>query len=65
MIDGQPFVFVEHTPGKYEMRPVQRGTSLDGDVEILRGVTAEEIIVVDGSFILKSVALKGQMGTND
>ena len=47
------------------MRPVQRGTSLDGDVEILRGVTAEEIIVVDGSFILKSVALKGQMGTND
>ena len=64
-IDGQPFVFVQREPGKYEMRPVERGADLDDDVEILRGLDAKETIVVDGSFILKSEALKAQMGAND
>jgi cobalt-zinc-cadmium efflux system membrane fusion protein len=64
-VDGQPFVFVQHEPGKYEMRPVERGSELDDDVEILRGIDAKETIVVDGSFILKSEALKSQMGAND
>jgi membrane fusion protein, heavy metal efflux system len=64
-VDGQPFVFVERAPGKYEMRPVERGAELDDDVEITRGLTADETVVVDGSFILKSEALKAQMGAND
>lgn len=68
-IDGQPFVFVQRAPGKYEMRPIERGSDLDdeGDVavEVLRGLDAKETIVVDGSFILKSEALKAQMGSND
>ena len=64
-IDGQPFVFVQREPGKYEMRPVERGADLDDDVEILRGLDVKETIVVDGSFILKSEALKAQMGSND
>jgi cobalt-zinc-cadmium efflux system membrane fusion protein len=64
-VDGQPFVFVQREPGKYEMRPVERGSELDDDVEILRGIDAKDTIVVDGSFILKSEALKAQMGAND
>ena len=64
-VDGQPFVFVEHTPGKYEMRPVERGSEIEGDVEITRGLRGDETVVVDGSFILKSEALKSQMGAND
>lgn len=64
-VDGQPFVFVQREPGKYEMRPVERGAELDEDVEILRGLKADETVVVDGSFILKSEALKSQMGAND
>ena len=64
-VDGAPFVFVQREPGKYEMRPVERGTELDDDVEILRGLDAKDVIVVDGSFILKSEALKSQMGAND
>ena len=64
-IDGSPFVFVQREPGKYEMRPVERGTELDDDVEILRGLDIKDTIVVDGSFILKSEALKAQMGAND
>ncbi len=64
-VDGSPFVFVQREPGKYEMRPVERGTELDDDVEILRGLDAKDVVVVDGSFILKSEALKAQMGAND
>ena len=64
-VDGSPFVFVQREPGKYKMRPVERGTDLDDDVEILRGLDAKDVIVVDGSFILKSEALKAQMGAND
>lgn len=64
-IDGQPFVFVEHGPGKFELRPVERGSEIEGAVEIVRGLAAEERVVVSGSFILKSEALKSQMGSND
>ncbi len=64
-VDGQPFLFVQREPGKYEMRPVERGAELDDDVEIVRGLKPDETVVVDGSFILKSEALKAQMGAND
>jgi cobalt-zinc-cadmium efflux system membrane fusion protein len=64
-VDGQPFVFIQKEPGKYEMRPVERGPELDDDVEITRGLEAKDVVVVDGSFILKSEALKAQMGAND
>jgi hypothetical protein len=47
------------------MRPVERGAELDDDIEIVRGLKADETVVVDGSFILKSEALKAQMGAND
>ncbi len=64
-VDGSPYLFVQREPGKYEMRPVERGAELDDDIEILRGLKADETVVVDGSFILKSEALKAQMGAND
>lgn len=64
-IDGQPFVFVEKEKGKYELRPVERGEDIDEDVEIKRGLADGEPVVVDGAFILKSEALKSQMGAND
>jgi cobalt-zinc-cadmium efflux system membrane fusion protein len=64
-IDGQPFVFVEKEKGKYELRPVERGDDIEDDVEIKRGVADGEPVVIDGAFILKSEALKSQMGAND
>jgi cobalt-zinc-cadmium efflux system membrane fusion protein len=64
-IDGQPFVFVVRGPGKFELRAVERGGDLEGDVEVLRGLSVDEEVVVDGSFILKSEVLKAQMGAND
>lgn len=64
-VDGQAFVFVERAPGAYAMRPVERGNEVDGEVEILRGVAPDDTVVTEGSFILKSEALKAQMGSND
>jgi cobalt-zinc-cadmium efflux system membrane fusion protein len=64
-IDGQPFVFVEKEKGKFELRPVERGDDIEDDVEIKRGLADGEPVVIDGAFILKSEALKSQMGAND
>jgi cobalt-zinc-cadmium efflux system membrane fusion protein len=65
-IDGQAFVFVERGgPGKYAMQAVERGAAMGDDVEITRGLTMDETVVVDGAFILKSEVLKAQMGAND
>lgn len=64
-IDGQPFVFIEKSKGKFELRPVERGDEAEGYVQIARGLSGGEMIVVDGSFILKSEVLREQMGSND
>lgn len=64
-IDGQPFVFIEREPGRYEMRAVERGDDLEGAVEIRRGLDGDEPVVTDGSFLLKSQVLRNQMGSND
>lgn len=64
-IDGAPFVFVEKKTGKYEMRAIERGQDYEGVVEVTRGLSGGEPIVVEGSFILKSEVLREQMGSND
>lgn len=64
-IDGAPFVFIEKSKGKYEMRAVERGQDLAARVEIVRGLAAGEPVVSEGSFILKSEVLREQMGSND
>lgn len=64
-IDGQPFVFVELGTGKFALRAVERGADLERGVEIKQGLTGDETIVTEGSFILKSEVLRSQMGSND
>jgi cobalt-zinc-cadmium efflux system membrane fusion protein len=64
-IDGQPFVFVELSAGKFELRAVERGAELEQGIEILQGLRGDETIVSEGSFILKSEVLRAQMGSND
>lgn len=64
-IDGQPFVFLDKGGGKFDLRPVVRGGEVDGDVEIKRGLAADESIAIEGTFVLKSEALRSQMGEND
>jgi membrane fusion protein, heavy metal efflux system len=49
-------VFLPHGEGVFDVRPVGRGRDLNGEVEIVTGVTAGETIVVDGAFLLKAEA---------
>ncbi|MGD9947813.1 MAG: efflux RND transporter periplasmic adaptor subunit [Desulfobulbus sp.] len=59
---GRTFVFT-HKEGDYWIRrPVVLGARLDGMVEIASGIAAEQRIITDGSFLLKSDVLRGKMG---
>lgn len=60
--EGRTFVFT-HMEGDYWVRrPVELGRRFDGMVEIESGITAEQRIITDGSFLLKSDVLRGKMG---
>jgi cobalt-zinc-cadmium efflux system membrane fusion protein len=52
-------VFLPKDANHFEIRRIGRGRDLAGDVEILSGLRASEIIVVDGAFLLKAQAEKG------
>lgn len=54
--EGQTFVLVEKEKGNYERRPVKVGADLDGVVEVLEGITAQDRIVSAGSILLKKNA---------
>lgn len=54
-------VFVALDGNKFEKRIVKIGLDQRGLVQILEGVKPGEKVVTDGSFILKSEMLKGQM----
>ena len=55
-------VFVEQAGGKFEKRLVEIGMEQSGRVQILSGVKPGEKVVTQGSFILKSEMLKGELG---
>ena len=60
--EGRTFVFT-HKEGDYWIRrPVVLGARFDGMVEIASGLTAEQRIITDGSFLLKSDVLRSKMG---
>jgi membrane fusion protein, heavy metal efflux system len=61
-IEGKTAVFVQVRPGVFVKREVHAGRSAAGQIEILDGLKEGETIAVDGSFILKSEALKGAIG---
>jgi multidrug efflux pump subunit AcrA (membrane-fusion protein) len=54
-------VFVALDGNKFEKRTVKLGLEQSGRVQILDGVKAGENVVTQGSFILKSEMLKGQL----
>ncbi|MHB0969029.1 MAG: efflux RND transporter periplasmic adaptor subunit [Thermoanaerobaculia bacterium] len=58
-------VFIPKSDSVFEIRPVGRGRDLQGEVEILRGLTPGETIVVDGSFLLKAEAEKSEGGGDE
>jgi len=59
---GLTAVFVEKSPGLFELRPVETGREAHGVVEIRHGLEVGERVVAEGAFILKSELLKGTIG---
>lgn len=55
-------VFVAQDGNKFEKRVVKLGEEQQGRVQILAGLKPGERVVTDGSFILKSEMLKGELG---
>lgn len=55
-------VFLPLDEGTFEIRRIGRGRDLAGEVEVLTGVRAGERIVVDGAFLLKAEAERGEAG---
>jgi multidrug efflux pump subunit AcrA (membrane-fusion protein) len=55
-------VFVALDGNKFEKRVVKLGEEQQGKVQVLEGLKAGEKVVTDGSFILKSEMLKGELG---
>lgn len=53
-------VFLPKDARHFEVRRIGRGRDLGGEVEILSGLRPGETIVVDGAFLLKAQAEKGE-----
>jgi cobalt-zinc-cadmium efflux system membrane fusion protein len=58
-------VFLPKDPNHFEIRRIGRGRDLGGEVEVLSGLKAGEQIVVDGAFLLKAQAEKGEGGHDE
>jgi cobalt-zinc-cadmium efflux system membrane fusion protein len=53
-------VFLPKDANHFEIRRIGRGRDLGGEVEILSGLRAGDTVVVDGAFLLKAQAEKGE-----
>ncbi len=53
-------VFLPRDADHFEIRRIGRGRDLGGEVEVLSGLRAGENVVVDGAFLLKAQAEKGE-----
>ena len=64
-IDGHPSVFVREGENEFELRRVHTGERAGDLVEILNGVTRGDVVVAEGSFLLKGELLKSTLGEEE
>lgn len=60
--EDRQIVFVALDGRKFQKRAVKLGLEQRGQVQVLEGLKLGEKVVTDGSFILKSEMLKGELG---
>jgi membrane fusion protein, heavy metal efflux system len=60
-VNGVDVVFVQTAADRFVARPVHVGETADSKTPILEGIKAGDVIVVRGSFILKSQLLKSTL----
>jgi membrane fusion protein, heavy metal efflux system len=61
-IDNRWVVFLPRDEGRFEIRPVERGRDLGGEVAIASGLRPGERVVVEGAFVLRAEAEKREGG---
>ncbi len=60
-LEGRTTLFVQAEPGVFERRFVEVGHSFEGFTEVLAGVKAGDIVVTEGSFVVKSEFAKASL----
>jgi multidrug efflux pump subunit AcrA (membrane-fusion protein) len=61
-LEDELIVFVALSDNKFEKRVIKIGMEQRGRMQVLDGIKEGEHVVTDGSFILKSELLKGELG---
>ena len=64
-LDGRTTVFVQREPGVFVRHLVETGHTFEGFTEILSGVKPGDVIVTEGSFVLKSEFAKASLVEED
>lgn len=57
-IEGETIVFLQNPNGTFTPRKIQVGRLVDDRIEVLSGLSEGDVVVSDGSFLLKSEYLK-------
>lgn len=63
-VEGKPSVFVRVKNG-FAVKPVIPGPSSEGYVKVVAGLTGDEQVAVNNSYVLKAELNKGEGGDND
>jgi len=64
-LEGRTNVFVETAPGVFARHAVEPGHSFEGFTEVLSGVKPGDVVVTEGSFVLKSEFAKASLVESD
>jgi cobalt-zinc-cadmium efflux system membrane fusion protein len=64
-LDGRSTVFVEVEHGVFARHHVEVGHSFEGFTEILAGIKAGDVVVTEGSFVMKSEFAKASLKDED
>jgi cobalt-zinc-cadmium efflux system membrane fusion protein len=60
-LEGRNTLFVQTEPGVFGRRLVETGHSFEGFTEILAGIKRGDVVVTEGSFVLKSEFAKASL----
>jgi cobalt-zinc-cadmium efflux system membrane fusion protein len=60
-LEGRTTVFVQTGEGRFGRRVVETGHSFEGFTEVYKGIAAGDVVVTEGSFVLKSEFAKASL----
>lgn len=64
-LNGRSIVFVKVGDGEFRARDVRLGAEVDGRIEVTAGLTAGDLVVVQGALMLKSKLKIGELGEHE